>query len=124
MAWLLALAVGTLYACGTYLLLRPNLIQIVLGIGLVSNGVNLLVFTAPGPIPGGVPLIGSSRSTLPVGAGDPLPQALVLTAIVITFAVQAFALVLVQQVHERVGTDDPDDLAIADVVEALEEGWV
>lgn len=111
---LLAVAVGVLFATGTYMMLRRNLVKIILGLGLISNGANLLIFTSGGLRAGLPPIIGYGDKTLDAAAADPLPQALILTAIVITFGVQAFALVLVYKAFQSVGSDDPDDMTLTD----------
>lgn len=124
MALAIALATGTLFAAGVYLMLRRNLVKVVLGLSLVSNAVNLIVFTAAGLVPGVPPLIAQGQTVLVGTTADPLPQALVLTSIVITFGVQAFALVLVYVVHDRLGTDDPDQLTVGEAMRAFEGGWI
>ncbi len=111
---LLAATVGALFATGTYMLLRRSLTKVILGLGLISNGANLLIFTAAGLTPGLPPIIGHHDKTLSAAAADPLPQALILTAIVITFGVQAFALVLVYRAYQAVGSDDSDDITRTD----------
>lgn len=111
---LLAIAVGILFGTGTYMMLRRSLVKVILGLGLISNGANLLIFTAGGLRAGVPPIIGHHDKVLPPGAADPLPQALILTAIVITFGVQAFALVLVYRAYKAVGSDDPDDMTLTD----------
>ena len=111
---ILAVAVGVLFATGTYMMLRRSLVKVVLGLGLISNAANLLIFTAGGLRAGIPPIIGHHDKTLDAAAADPLPQALILTAIVITFGVQAFALVLVYKVFQAVGSDDPDDMTLTD----------
>ncbi len=111
---ILAVAVGILFATGTYMMLRRNLVKIILGLGLLSNGANLLIFTSGGLRAGLPPIIGHNDKTLSAAAADPLPQALILTAIVITFGVQAFALVLVYKAYQAVGSDDPDDMVMTD----------
>ncbi len=110
MELLLALASGVLYAAGIYLMLRRRLAQLIIGIGLLSNGTNLLIFTAGGLTRGRPPVIPDGAETLVPPYADPVPQALVLTAIVIGFGLLAFSLVLAHRVHETVGTDDVDDV--------------
>ncbi|HVL87725.1 MAG TPA: Na+/H+ antiporter subunit C [Candidatus Thermoplasmatota archaeon] len=110
METLLAIVIGGLYAAGTYLMLRRSLLRLAIGIGFLSSGANLLIFTAPGLRRGGPPLVPEGSYELAAGAADPLPQALILTAIVITFGVQAFTLVLVGRTYETLGTDDVDTL--------------
>jgi multicomponent Na+:H+ antiporter subunit C len=107
---LLALASGVLYAAGIYLMLRRRLAQLIIGIGLLSNGTNLLIFTAGGITRARPPVIPAGAQVLVAPYADPVPQALVLTAIVIGFGLLAFSLVLAHRVHETVGTDDVDDV--------------
>ena len=89
MTLLLAVVTATLFSCGTWLLLQRRLSRIIVGIGLLGHGANLLLITAGRS--GRAPLVGSGD---PAGFADPLPQALALTAIVITFGVTAFLLAL------------------------------
>jgi multicomponent Na+:H+ antiporter subunit C len=107
---LLALTAGVLYAAGIYLMLRRRLAQLVIGIGLLSNGTNLLIFTAGGLTRGQPPVVPDGVEALVAPYADPVPQALVLTAIVIGFGLLAFSLVLAHRVHATVGSDDIDDV--------------
>ena len=107
---LLALASGVLYAAGIYLMLRRRLAQLIVGLGLLSNGTNLLIFTAGGLTRAQPPVVPEGPARLMSPYADPVPQALVLTAIVIGFGLLAFALVLAHRVHETLGTDDVDDV--------------
>jgi multicomponent Na+:H+ antiporter subunit C len=107
---LLALASGVLYAAGIYLMLRRRLAQLIIGIGLLSNGTNLLIFTAGGLNRSHPPVVPPGAEELTGPYADPVPQALVLTAIVIGFGLLAFSLVLAHRVHDIVGTDDVDDV--------------
>jgi multicomponent Na+:H+ antiporter subunit C len=95
--------VGVLFAAGVYSMLHRSLTRIVLGVGLIGNGVNLLLIVA-GSRPGNVPLVGALE-----GATDAIPQALVLTAIVIGFALQAFLLALAWRSWTLDGNDDVED---------------
>ena len=106
----LALAAGVLYASGVYLMLRRRLAQLIIGLGLLSNGTNLLIFTAGGLTRARPPVVPNDATALVPPYADPVPQALVLTAIVIGFGLLAFSLVLAHRVHETVGTDDVDDV--------------
>jgi multicomponent Na+:H+ antiporter subunit C len=105
---LLALAAGALYAAGIYLMLRRRLAQLIIGLGLLSNGTNLLIFTAGGLTRAHPPVVPDGAATLVPPYADPVPQALVLTAIVIGFGLLAFSLVLAHRVHAASGTDDVD----------------
>jgi multicomponent Na+:H+ antiporter subunit C len=110
MELLLALASGVLYAAGIYLMLRRRLAQLIIGIGLLSNGTNLLIFTAGGLTRGRPPVVPDGAQSLIEPYADPVPQALVLTAIVIGFGLLAFSLVLAHRVHATVGSDDVDEV--------------
>jgi multicomponent Na+:H+ antiporter subunit C len=107
---LLALAAGVLYATGIYMMLRRRLAQLIIGLGLLSNGTNLLIFTAGGLTRGRPPVLAAGADRLASPYADPVPQALVLTAIVIGFGLLAFSLVLAHRVHATIGTDDVDEL--------------
>lgn len=107
---LLAIASGTLYATGIYLMLRRRLAQLIIGLGLMSNATNLVIFMAGGLTRGRPPVVPEASTQLVAPYADPVPQALVLTAIVIGFGLLAFALVLAHRVHETSGTDDVDAL--------------
>lgn len=98
-----ALVVGALYAVGTYLLLQRALTRIVIGLGLMGHGANLLLLLAGGP-PGTAPIVGGGDDY-----ADPLPQALALTAIVITFGVSAFLLALAYRSWALTRDDEVED---------------
>lgn len=112
MEFLLALLVGLLYAAGIYLLLRRSIIKLILGFVLIGNAVNLLIFTVGRVMKGHPPIINSSVTDNIYT--DPIPQALILTAIVISFGVQAFAIILVKRAYKTVGTDDLDGMNTTD----------
>jgi multicomponent Na+:H+ antiporter subunit C len=104
----LALLIGVLYATGTYLLLQRTLTRVVLGLGLLGHGANLLLLAAGGPS-GAVPFVGGTDGRAGSGTADPLPQAMVLTAIVITFGVTAFLLALAFRSWVLTGQDEVQD---------------
>lgn len=107
----LALLIGVLYTVGTYLLLQRTLTRVVIGLGLLSHGANLLLLQAGGPA-GGVPFStkdGGGTAGVLGGTADPLPQAMVLTAIVITFGVSAFLLALAYRSWVLHGEDEVQD---------------
>src|SRR5688500_7767428 len=87
-------------------MLRRRLAQIIIGLGLLSNGTNILIFTAAGVTRGRPPII--PQDAVAASVADPVPQSLILTAIVIGFGVLAFSLVLAHRVHESAGSDDID----------------
>lgn len=103
MSLTLVVLIAVLFGTGVYSMLHRSLTRIIVGIALLGNGVNLLIVTA-GSRPGGVPLVGHLE-----GATDAIPQALVLTAIVIGFAVQTFLLALAWRNWTIDGNDDVED---------------
>lgn len=113
MSVLLAFTAATLFGLGTWLLLQRRLTRIVIGLGLIGHGTNILLLTSGGQ--GGIPpLIGGGDEE---EFADPLPQALALTAIVITFGVMAFLLAMAyrswQLTNDDVVADDVEDRLIA-----------
>lgn len=110
MELVMAIVVGLLYAAGLYLMMRRSLPKFIIGLTLLSHGANLLIFTAGGLSSGRSPVIPEGMTAPPGPIADPLPQALILTAIVIGFALLAFALVLLLRTHQELGTDDMDKL--------------
>ena len=108
MTLLIALGVGCVYAVSLLLLLRGSLWQLLLGVALLGHGAHLLIFVGGGLVAGAPPLVRADALAPVSGSADPLPQALVLTAIVIAFAVLAFALVLGLRAGEDADTDDLD----------------
>ncbi len=103
MELLLASAISLLTAAGVYLLLRARTFPVVLGLSFLSYAVNLFIFSAGGVRIGQPPIIGTS-----IAPADPLPQALVLTAIVIGFAMTAYLVVLAIEARGHHGTDHVD----------------
>lgn len=100
----LVVTAGVLVAAGVYLLLERSLTRILLGILLASNGVNLLFLVAAGR-PSSPPIVGLTDADI----SDPLPQAMVLTAIVITMAVAAFVLAMAYRSFQLDGHDEVAD---------------
>ena len=114
MVIVLSLLVGLLYAAGIYMLLRRSLVKLAIGLTLVSQATSLLIFTVAGVTRGVPPLVPAGETALRAPFADPLPQALILTAIVISFGVQVFALVLIRRSYEAVRTDDLDAMRSTD----------
>ena len=102
METLITILVGVLVTVAVYLLLSRNLIRVILGTAVLSHAVHLLLMTMGGLKKGSVPLLGEHAENYT----DALPQALILTAIVISFAVTAFLLVLAYRTYKETGTDD------------------
>jgi len=106
MAWALSLLIGILFACGLYCLLRRSVVRLVIGVLLLSQSANLLVFLSGGLTLGQPPMVAKGAKIPEAPFADPLPQAMVLTAVVIGLALVAFLLTLVFRAHEAVGSDD------------------
>jgi multicomponent Na+:H+ antiporter subunit C len=113
MELILSIIVGTLYTAGVYMLLRRSILKFVIGIIIISNATNLLVFLASTPV-GGKPVFVSEEVTETAAFADPLPQALLLTAVVIGLGVTAFTLALKYKFFESTGTYDLDVLKETD----------
>jgi len=111
MELVLAIVAGSLYACGLYLMLRRRLAQLIVGLSLLANGTNILIFAAAGVTRGQPPIVGDDAAAAAAFA-DSVPQSLILTSIVIGFGVLAFALVLAHRVHESAGSDDIDAIRL------------
>ncbi|MDD4227182.1 MAG: NADH-quinone oxidoreductase subunit K [Mariniphaga sp.] len=109
----LAIVVGALYTAGVYMMLRRSIVKFIIGVILLSNATNLLVFLSSGLVPGRPAFSGAAGSSS-APAADPLPQALVLTAIVIGLGIVVFALALKYKFFEMTGTDDLDQLQKTD----------
>lgn len=111
---ILAVVIGALYSAGLYLMMRRNLVKLVIGLVLLSQAANLLIFTAGGLRSMKAPLVPPGAEAPVSDFADPMPQALILTAIVISFAVTAFTLALFNRTYQTVGTDDLDDMRATD----------
>jgi len=105
MIWAVALAFWMVLAAGTYLTLSRDLLRCLIGLALLGNGVNLLLFSG-GRLGSTVPPILEAGATTLGAAANPLPQALVLTAIVISFALLCFSLVLAVRLIKLAGSND------------------
>ena len=114
---LLAIAIGILYAAGLYMVMSRSFVKVIFGIILLGNGVNILIFLLGRIIKGKPPIIPETASVITDAFSDPVPQALILTAIVISFGLQSFAIVLVKRMHKDFGTDDINELNTTDHTE-------
>ena len=108
-----AIAFGVMMAVAAYLLMSRNVLRIVLGLLVLGNAANLSIFLA-GRRDSRVPPLVPAGETALAGGANPLPQALILTAIVISFALVAFTVVLFQSAHRRLGTLDADAMREAE----------
>ena len=115
MFFLLSIVAGGLFAAGLYMMLRRSMVKLIFGLVLLGHAANLLIFTVGGLVRARPPLIPKGELMPGAEFADPVPQALILTAIVISFAVIAFAAVLVQRVYRTVGSGDVDELKATDI---------
>lgn len=102
--------VGVFVSVGIYLLLERHLLRILFGLILLSSAVNLAIFVAGRLTPGLPPLIDSNAELPPDGFANPLPHALILTAIVIGFGLLVFTLLLFYRAYSETGTADADEV--------------
>ena len=114
MEWLFARVAGGLAACGVWLMLARHLLSLVFGVVLVSSAANLVVFAGGRLTDGAAPLVAEGLQAPTAEIANPLPQALVLTAIVIGFGLTAFALALLLAANRRLGTVDPEEMRVAE----------
>lgn len=109
-----SILVALFFAVGIYLILSKHIIRIVLGIAIFGNAVNLLIFTSGRIVREAAPIIPLDLDLLPGPAANPLPQALILTAIVISFSFFAFVLVLAYRAYQETGVDDTSGMRISE----------
>ena len=110
MEFAMSSVVGLMFAAGTYMILRPSLIRMVMGFGLYSNAGNLLLITCGGyQLDWRAPFV--SAGVVPAGLMDTIPPDIILTAIVINFAVGALLLTLCYRVYLDHGSENPEELS-------------
>lgn len=107
METLITILAGVFVTVATYLILSKNILRVVLGTAMLSHAAHLLIITMGGLKTGDVPILGDEEISAVV---DPLPQALILTSIVISFAVTAMILVLAYRTYQTLGTDNLEEL--------------
>lgn len=105
MEFVIAIVIGVVFATGIYLLLSRRLIRVLLGTTLLSHAALLLLMTMGGLKRGAAPILDGSSGPFV----DPIPQALILTAIVIGFGVTSFIIVLSYRAYQKMGSDDTND---------------
>lgn len=106
--------IGVLYAAGVFMILRRSLVKLIIGLILLGNGANLLIFLLGRISKGKPPIIPADLSAFADAYADPVPQALILTAIVISFGLQSFAIILIKRTYKVVKTDDLDEINTID----------
>jgi multicomponent Na+:H+ antiporter subunit C len=110
----LALLVGLFLAAAIYLILSRALVRILLGVVVLGNAINLLIFTAGRLTRATPPIIPPGQKLADAAVANPLPQALILTAIVIGFATFAFLIVLAFRAYQSLDADDTDHMRLAE----------
>ncbi|HNP51645.1 multisubunit potassium/proton antiporter PhaC subunit [Nitrosomonas nitrosa] len=108
MELILSLGIGVLVGSGTWLLFRPRTYQVIIGLALLSYAINLFIFSMGRLTVNAPPVIQPGTEIDPAAFADPIPQALVLTAIVIGFATTALFLVVLLATRGLTGTDHVD----------------
>lgn len=114
MEGIMAIAIGFLFSAAFYMMLRRSIVKLVMGLIILSNAANMVIFVAAGMTRSGPPFLDEVSKNAVSHVADPLPQALILTAIVIAFGVLAFSVVLIHRAYEVVGTDDLDQMKDTD----------
>ena len=114
MELLLAITTGVLTSVAVYLMLSRNLLRYLWGLVLLSNAVNFVIFLGGRLTAGAPPLIEDGQKAPVTEVANALPQALVLTAIVISFGLMAFALALIYRTYMTIGTISTDEMRIAE----------
>lgn len=114
---LFAALVGIFFAGAFYLMMSKHTVRMLLGIVILGNAVNLLLFTSGRLTQEVPPIIVDGSDTLSALAANPLPQALILTAIVISFSFFCFLLVLTYRAYQDLNTDDSDEMRLAEPVD-------
>ncbi|MCX7790097.1 MAG: NADH-quinone oxidoreductase subunit K [Chloroflexaceae bacterium] len=112
---ILSLVVGTLFAGGIYLVLRRSVVKLILGLVLFSHGAHLLIFLmGDGLVKARTPFVRAETGVAPPDSADPLVQALILTAIVISLGLLTFVMALAYRADQAVGSDNLDDMTSTD----------
>ena len=114
MEFIISCLVGVLVAAAIYLMLSRDLLRFLFGLILISNAANLAIFVSGRLVFGEPPLIAEGRNFPVENAANALPQALVLTAIVIGFGLFAFALTLTLKAYTQLGTLDTSEMRVAE----------
>lgn len=110
----LAIVIGIIFASGVFLMLRRNIVKFVFGLALVGQAVNLAIFVSSGLTRYHVPLIAPDQLYLSFESADPLPQAMILTAIVIGFGLLAFTIIILLRTFQLFDQVDSDQLTSVD----------
>lgn len=110
MTALLAIVIGALYAGAIYMMTRRSIVKLIIGLIMLSHAAHLLIFTVSGLKRAPAPIVPKDGALVFEAAADPMPQALILTAIVISFGVLAFALALLRRAFGIASAEDVDQI--------------
>jgi multicomponent Na+:H+ antiporter subunit C len=110
-----AVLIGALFATGVYMMLRRSIVRLIIGLALLGNAANLLIFASGSLVRGKPPIVPEDSLQMNSQFADPLTQALILTSIVISFGVIAYGLVLVHKAYQALQTDDLDALNTTEI---------
>lgn len=114
MTLLLAASIAVLFGAGVYMMMRRSIVKLVIGLALLGHAANLLIYLVSGLLRGRPALIDLGEKVPDAPHADPLPAALILTAIVIGFGLLSFTLVLVKRVATTLDVDDLAELTTTD----------
>ncbi|MPV86514.1 Na+/H+ antiporter subunit C [Ostreibacterium oceani] len=118
MEQILPFLIGGLYTAAVYMILHRSFVKLIIGLLILGYASNLLLFAIGRVTLGQPPLIADNATRLIEPFADPLPQALILTAIVIGFGIQTFAIVLIKVAYRRLKTDNIDELTTSDKLDS------
>ena len=113
-----AALIGLFFTVSIYLMMSRRIVRIMIGVAILGNAVNLLIFTAGRLVPEVPPVIPLDAMVPSLPTANPLPQALILTAIVISFSFFTFLLVLAYRAYQELGTDAVDEMRLAEPARA------
>lgn len=115
MELLIAIIIGMLYAAGIFLILRRSIVKLIIGLLLLGTGANLLIFASGKVKHGNPPIFNPNQLDVKGTYADPIPQALILTSLVISFGINSFAIILINRSYLAVKTDDLDTMKSTDL---------
>lgn len=107
---ILAILTGSVFAMGIYMILRRSLVKLIMGMILLFQAVPLAIFISGKNVVAGNAIIPEGAKKMTESVSDPLPQAMVLTAIVISFGLLAFSIILIHKVYKNLHTEDMNDI--------------
>ena len=117
---LLSVVAGLLYSLAIYMILQSELVKVIIGILILGHASNLFIFVVARLTRGAPAIVPDDLEFVTEPFADPLPQALILTAIVIGFGIQAFAIVLLHRVYRLTGVSEVDELNMTDDIESTD----